>query len=91
MSNDQRPRRRKLLAATIGLATVSYVVGVGCAAPDEDPADTTLSTGQAASEDDRGVTSGNLPAPPPPPKDAGIDQGVTSGNLPAPPPKDGSE
>ena len=65
-----RPRRRKLLAATVGVAAVSYVVGMACEdnstsgnLPAQPPRD-------AANE--QAVISGNLPAPPPP-KDAADD------------------
>lgn len=67
-----RLHRRKLLVASIGIASVSYVVGTACLSD--------------------GVTSGNLPGPPPGDGSA-ADTGIppTSGNLPAPPPPDASD
>ncbi|HVH45606.1 MAG TPA: hypothetical protein VM925_24800 [Labilithrix sp.] len=70
---SDRPRRRKLLVASVGIASVSYVVGVACIEnstsgnlPAPPPSD--------GSTVDRGPppTSGNLPAPPPAP-DAATD------------------
>ena len=67
-----RPRRRKLLAASVGIAAVSYVVGIACNdgvtsgnLPAPAPRD--------AADEQQNVISGNLPAPPPP--DASQDGG----------------
>jgi hypothetical protein len=63
-----RPRRRKLLVASVGVAAVSYAVGVACG-------DSNVTSGNLPAPAPRDaaneqiVTSGNLPAPPPP--DAG--------------------
>jgi hypothetical protein len=72
MSMSERPKRlgRKLLVATVGLATVSYVVACGGQVDEQ-------KTDSGTSPD---VTSGNLVPPDtgtPPPD-------VTSGNLVAP-------
>ena len=68
---------RKLLIASIGVATINYVA-VACGGSTT-PGDTTLKEG--GSDTAQPPTSGNLPAPPPP----------TSANLPAPPPIDASD
>jgi hypothetical protein len=97
------PRRRKLLVATVGVATVSYVLtNAACkgsttsgnlvAPPPPDVTD--------AGEPDRPPISGNLPAPPDVAVDTTVpgdtsdaaevtpDRPPISGNLPAPPPSD---
>jgi hypothetical protein len=81
-----KQQRRKLLVASVGVAAVSYVVGVACG---ETTSGNLVAPPAEDARVDQGVTSGNLPAPPP--VDAASDQGVTSGNLPAPPPFDAGD
>jgi hypothetical protein len=71
MDSPNRPRRRKLLVATIGVATVSYVVlaNIDCGGQTDGGPD------QQHADGGRPPTAANLPAPPP-----------TAANLPAPPP-----
>lgn len=68
-----RPRRRKLLVASLGLASVSYVLACGKKdipvsgnLPAPPPTETT-------------PISGNLPAPPPPEADAEADTDADAG------------
>lgn len=84
----RRPSPRKLLVASIGVATVSYTL----AACDKPPVSGNL---PAPPPPPTTPIVGNLPAPPPPPPDAGAppsasDAGIpvppVVGNLPAPPP-----
>lgn len=70
-----RPRRRKLLVASVGIASVSYVVGVACldstSTSGNLPAPPPTDGATQDAREDVGVISGNLPAPPPPENDAG--------------------
>lgn len=70
---------RKLLVASIGVATVNYVGPLACGGEKS----TTSTFGDAGNDGNEGTppTSGNLAANPPPPP-------PTSANLPAPPPPD---
>ncbi len=73
MSRDdqQRPRRRKLLVASVGVAAVSYVVGTACNVGGEMTSGNLVSPPPTPTE--QPPIGGNLPAPPPP--DASADAG----------------
>jgi hypothetical protein len=82
-------RRRKLLTAAVGVATVSYVVA--CGGLDKGGGETSGNLVAAGGTYGYGgaETSGNLAAPPPPGGAGGYSGGETSGNLVAPPPPQG--
>jgi len=67
--------RRKLLVATLGVATVSYVILANCGGQTDAPP-------TAANLPAPYPTAANLPSPPPP------QPPPTAANLPAPPPFD---
>lgn len=79
---EQTPRRRKLLVATVGVATVSYAMALAACGKENTPVSGNL---PAPPPPDTATSpvSGNLVAPTPP--DAAAPSPVT-GNLPAPPP-----
>ena len=77
-------QRRKLLTAAVGIATVSYVVA--CEGLVETSGNLVAPGGYGGN-----VTSGNLPAPPPPTGEGGSGEyPPTSGNLVSPPPQGGT-
>jgi hypothetical protein len=78
----QRPQRRKLLVATVGLAAVSYIA-VAEACGGKTDGDPSSSGGNSSSSGSTGKNpvSGNLVAPTNTPTNPPI-----SGNLPSPPP-----
>lgn len=57
-----RPRRRKLLVASVGVATVSYVLLTACGKENTPPVSGNL---PAPPPTDPIPVTGNLPAPPP--------------------------
>lgn len=73
-----RPRRRKLLAASLGVAAVSYVVGVACDGMNVTSGNLPGPPPSDARDDQQNVISGNLPAPPPP--DASQEDGGDAGD-----------
>ena len=74
---------RKLLVASLGVATLTYVA---CTSPSSGNLMFPDDAAAADAKADGPVTSGNLM--PPPPVDAAADAPVTSGNLMPPPPFD---
>lgn len=78
-------RRRKILVASIGVATVSYVALAGC--NKETPISGNLPSPPPTQEP---PVVGNLPAPPPPedaaPADAAIAESDGGGGFATPPP-----
>ncbi|HVH45605.1 MAG TPA: hypothetical protein VM925_24795 [Labilithrix sp.] len=83
------PKRRKLLVASVGIASISYVLACS---KSQQPVTGNL---PAPPPTETTPISGNLPAPepmdaaPPLERDSGPGPSVISGNLPAPPPPDG--
>jgi hypothetical protein len=78
MNEPKKKLGRKLLVATVGLATISYVAA--CGSKVDEP--TTSTDAGTDAKIDSGISSGNLVAPEP-------DTGIGSGNLV--PPDTGSE
>jgi hypothetical protein len=80
-------KRRKLLVASVGLATITYAVAqTACSSSSS----TTGLTGDDAG-DGAPPTSGNLPSPPDDGAVVDFDGFATSGNLAAPPPMDAGD